>query len=336
MDFGLVLPSYTWEGLDADDVDKLGDIARLAEELDYTSLWTIEHFVDAPGLYGTSWLSSMTVLAYAAAVTTKVKLGTSILQAPLRNPVMLAKEIASLDMLSRHRFVLGLGTGWDQHTFESIGVDLKSRGRRTDALIDAVQALLTEQRASHHSDFFSFEDVTIQPRIPAMPPVWIAGGGKIADPLSPDRTHIAPSVLQRILRADGWIARAAGNDRMIAADLRAIREHLDRNGRDPDDLTYSHINFFHLSDASDRAGALAEQRPKIERVMGTNRPYEQLQDCYLLGTTDEIVERIQGLVDLGISTIMVSPLDYDTEQVRRFAAEVMPRIQGARVEGAHV
>jgi probable F420-dependent oxidoreductase len=325
MEFALVLPTYSWEGLTTEEADRIGEIALQAEQLGYSSLWTAEHFVETPGLYGTSWLSPLTVLAYAAARTTTIKLGTGVLQAPLRNPVVLAKEIATLQILSHGRFLLGVGTGWDKHEFESIGIDIRERGRRTDQMLDALRVLLTTQGGSYHSEFFAFDDVTIEPRL-GMPELWIAGGGKLPSELSPDKTYIAKPVLARILRADAWLARAAGNDEMVAGDIAAIRKYLDDNGRDPDSLHYSHFNFFHLSDATDRAGALAEQRPKVERVMGTHRSFEHLQQCYLLGTTEEIVERIQFLKSLGLESIVAAPLDYDPEQVQRFAAEVMPRI----------
>lgn len=325
MEFGLVLPTYSWEGLTTDETDRIGEIAVLAEQLGFTSLWTAEHFVDTPGLYGTSWLSSLTSLAFAAALTSEIKIGTAVLQAPLRNPIVLAKELATLQVLSHGRFQLGVGTGWDRHEFESIGIDLRSRGRRTDQVIDALRVLLAKAEASYHSEFYDFDDVTIEPR-PGMPPLWIAGGGKVTTELSPDKTYIAEAVLARILRADAWMARAAGNDEMVAGDIAAIRRYLEDHGRDPESLHYSHFNFFHLTDAPDRATALAEQRPKIERVMGTHRSFEHLQQCYLLGTTEEIVARIQHLKSLGLDSMIVAPLDYDPEQARRFAADVMPRI----------
>lgn len=326
MEFGLVLPTYSWEGLTSDETDRIGEIAALAEQLGYRSLWTAEHFVDTPGLYGTSWLSSLTVLAFAAARTSEIKIGTGVIQAPLRNPVVLAKEIATLQILSRNRFLLGVGTGWDKHEFDSIGVDLRERGKRTDQMIEALRVLLTQPRANYHSEFYDFDDVTIEPRSGGMPELWIAGGGKIATELSPDKTYIAKAVLNRILRADAWMARAAGNDDMVASDIVAIRQFLEDNGRDPASLHYSHLNFFHLTDARDRESALAEQRPKVERVMGTHRSFDHLQQCYLLGTTDEVIERIRHLKSLGLDSLVVAPLDYDPEQVRRFATDVMPRI----------
>ena len=325
MEFGLALPTYSWSGLTAEEANQIGEIAVLAEQLGFASLWTAEHFVETPGLYGTSWLSPLPSLAFAAALTHEIKIGTAVLQAPLRDPVILAKEIATLQVLSHGRFQFGVGTGWDKHEFESIGIALGSRGRRTDQIIEAVRLLLTEADASYHSEFYDFDKVTIEPR-PGMPPLWIAGGGKVKTGLSPDKTSIAEAVLNRILRADAWIARAAGNDAMIAGDIIAIRRHLESNGRDPQSLHYSHFNFFHLTDATDRAGALALQRPKIERVMGTHRSFEHLQQCYLLGTTEEVVERILHLRSLGLDSMIVAPLDHDSEQVRRFAADVAPRI----------
>lgn len=328
LEFGLVLPTFSWPELDLATVAKIKDIARRAEELGFTSLWTAEHFVVAPGLYGTSWLSSLTVLAYVAAVTDRIKIGPGILIAPLRNPIVLAKEIATLAYLSQGRFALGIGTGWDDHEFTSIGVPLKERGGRTDEMIAALRRLLTERDVSFHGKYYSFENVTVDPVLDRFPELWIAGGAKIPTALSPDKPAITQPVLRRLLGADAWMARAAGNDEMIRGDMAQIRDYLEAHGRDPASLHYSHVNFFHLARSRDRAEALREQQPKIFRVMGSHRPIEHLQQCYFLGTTDEIVQRIAGLSEAGLDSIVVGPLDYDLEQLERFASEVMPHFQG--------
>jgi probable F420-dependent oxidoreductase len=327
MQFGLGLPTYAWPDLDLARVDKLKTIVQRAEAVGFDMLWTFEHFVVAPGLYGVSFLSSLTVLSYVAAVTERIRIGPGILIAPLRNPVVLAKEIATLQYLARGRFVLGIGAGWDAHEFEAIGVPLKERGGRTDEMLAALRRLLTEPRVSFRGRYYRFEDVTIEPVLERFPELWIGGGSKLSTSLSPDKSYIAESILRRILAADGWMARGSGDDEMVERDVAEIRRYLAAHGRDPDSLHYSHLNFYWLSSAKDREAALREQRPKIELVMGAHRSFEHLQQCYFLGTTAEIVERIARLRDAGLDSIVVAPLDYDVEQVERFAEEVMPHFK---------
>jgi len=137
--------------------------------------------------------------------------------------------------------------------------------------------------------------------------------------------QVATAPLRRIAAADGWLARAAGTQAMVKDDVAAVRAHLVTVGRDPATLRYGHLNFVHLVDARDRAAALAAQRPRFERVMGTHRSFEQLQQSYLMGPTDEIVDRIADLERAGIEYLVLAPLDYDLEQLDRYAEEIVPR-----------
>jgi alkanesulfonate monooxygenase SsuD/methylene tetrahydromethanopterin reductase-like flavin-dependent oxidoreductase (luciferase family) len=113
---------------------------------------------------------------------------------------------------------------------------------------------------------------------------------------------------------------------MVKDDVRAIREHLVQIGRDPNSLRYGHLNFVHLVDTSDRDEALRLQRAVFERVMGTHRTFENLQQSYFLGTTREIVERIRDLEAAGVQDMVLATCDYDLEQLERFATDIVPRV----------
>jgi alkanesulfonate monooxygenase SsuD/methylene tetrahydromethanopterin reductase-like flavin-dependent oxidoreductase (luciferase family) len=139
-----------------------------------------------------------------------------------------------------------------------------------------------------------------------------------------------PAVLARIAAADGWLARAAGSQQMVKDDVRAIRDHCVKVGRDPDSLRYGHLNFAHLVDTSDRDEALRLQRPVFERVMGTHRTFENLQQSYFLGTTSEIVARVRDLEAAGIQDMVLATCDYDLEQLERFATDIVARFARAR------
>ena len=130
-------------------------------------------------------------------------------------------------------------------------------------------------------------------------------------------------MLARIAGADGWLARAAGSQQMVKDDVRAIRDHLAKIGRDPDSLRYGHLNFPHLVDTTDREKALSLQRPVFERVMGTHRTFENLQQSYFLGTTPEIVDAHPRSGSRRASrTWSWRTCDYDLEQLERFASEI--------------
>ena len=323
MRFGVYLPTFAWRDLRSDQASRVKTFARKAEELGFDALWVAEHFLEAPGLYGTVWMSPLLCLAHAASVTSRIRLATGLLIAPYYHPVPLAREIQTLWSLSDGRFVLGIGPGWDQHEFETLGMKLSERGRRTDEIIAALRRLLTERDVSFEGRYYRFSHVTIEPRLPRFPELWVGGGSKIETSLSPDKPYIVPTVLDRIAGADGWLARAAGSQQMVKDDVQAIRAHLGKIGRDPNSLRYGHLNFVHLVDTNDRERALALQRPIFERVMGTHRSFENLQQSYFLGTTREIVARIRDLESAGVQDMVLATCDYDLEQLERFASEIV-------------
>ena len=113
-----------------------------------------------------SWLEPMSVLSHVAAVTQRVRIGTAILVLPLRNPVLLAKEIATMDFLSGGRYVFGIGPGWYEREFEVTGTHISERGARTDEILDAVRILLTHESASFEGKYYRFKDVRIDPLPP--------------------------------------------------------------------------------------------------------------------------------------------------------------------------
>jgi len=275
------------------------------------------------------WMSPLLCLAHAASVTTRIRLATGLLILPYYHPVTLAREIQTLWHLSGGRFVLGVGPGWDQHEFESLGMRLGERGRRTDEILAALRMLVTRRDVSFAGRYYRFDRVTIEPLLPRFPELWVGGGSKIQTELSPDKPFVAPAVLARIASADGWLARAAGSQQMVKADVQAIRAYLKQIGRAPDTLRYGHLNFAHLVDTRDREAALRRQRPIFERVMGTHRTFENLQQSYFLGTTGQIVERIRDLEAAGVQDMVLATCADDLEQLERFASEIVPAVNSS-------
>src|ERR671932_1801753 len=142
MQFGVWLPSFAWPGTNTwEPARALGEWCTRADDAGL-DVWVIDHLLMAPGLYGASWLEPMETLSYAAALTKRVRLATGILVLPVRNPVLLAKEIATLQVLSDNRFILGAGPGWHKQEFDVTGNRSHEPGRRTEALAPPVKVLL--------------------------------------------------------------------------------------------------------------------------------------------------------------------------------------------------
>jgi alkanesulfonate monooxygenase SsuD/methylene tetrahydromethanopterin reductase-like flavin-dependent oxidoreductase (luciferase family) len=164
-------------------------------------------------------MSPLLCLAHAASVTTRIRLATGLLILPYYHPVTLAREIQTLWHLSGERFVLGVGPGWDQHEFATLGMKLSDRGRRTDEMIAALRLLLTERDVSFAGRCYRFEHVTIEPLLPRFPELWVGGGSKIQTSLSPDKPYIAPAPPA----TSRWSRTTSGRSATTSPGTNAIR-----------------------------------------------------------------------------------------------------------------
>jgi len=204
--------------------------ARAAEAAGLESLWTGEHVVlpdpqapPSPAPPEFPMLHPSTILAYLAGVTERVKLGTGIVLLPQRNPVVLAKELASLDAVSGGRLLFGLGVGYLEAEFDALGVPFAGRGARADEYIDAMKALWTQDAPSFQGKHVSFSGIQARPRPIQQPhPPFIVGG------MSPGAYARATS------RGNGWYGFALDLDGTARA-LEGLREAAKQVER-PDDL----------------------------------------------------------------------------------------------------
>lgn len=153
-------------------------LARDAEELGFESIWSVEHVIipqphmpypgskdgQMPGGDSVAIPDPLIPLAYAAAITSKIKLATGIVIVPQRHPLYLAKQVATLDVLSRGRVILGIGSGWMKEEFDSVDVPFNTRGGRTDESIQAMRALWSDTPASFHGKYYHFHDAKSLPK----------------------------------------------------------------------------------------------------------------------------------------------------------------------------
>jgi probable F420-dependent oxidoreductase len=185
--------------------DAVVDLARHAEACGYDSVWTGEHVAlsldtdfsryggNAPYTPRSNFLEPLSLLAALSQVTTRVRLGTGVLIAPLRDPVMLGRAVTTVDVLSGGRLDLGLGIGWNAPEFAHVGASYAARGRRTDEILEVLDALYTEDEPEFHGEFYSFGPIGFEPKPRQRPrPKTFIGG------------H-SPAALRRAARfGDGW------------------------------------------------------------------------------------------------------------------------------------
>jgi probable F420-dependent oxidoreductase len=211
-------------------------IAQAAEAGGFESLWTVEHTV-VPAGYQSAYPYSdsgrmpgpedsdipdpLIWLAYVAASTSTIRLGTGILILPQRNPVILAKEVATLDRMSGGRVELGIGVGWLEEEFDALGIPFADRGARTDDHIAALRALWTQDQASHHGTHSSFSGAISRPQpTQARIPIVVGGHSKAA--------------ARRAGRLGDGFFPGRGSHEDLAALLEVMRATAVEHGRDPD------------------------------------------------------------------------------------------------------
>src|SRR5437773_787194 len=173
--FGVFLPSYVWDGDGAERARGIKAFAREVEDLGFDSLFITDHLLVGKRFYSVNWLEPLLALGVAAGVTERVRLGTSILILPLRNPVLLAKELATLQFLSNNRVVLGAGVGWNDAEYQAVGVRKSERGKRTDEILDILVPLLEGETVTYHGRFYSLDDLLIEPISSRRPEIWTGG-----------------------------------------------------------------------------------------------------------------------------------------------------------------
>ena len=327
MDLGWRIPSFARKGATAEEARGLVAYCATVEEKGLDAIWVIDHMLVAPNVYSVAWQDPLITLAVAAGATDTIRLGTAILCAPMRHPVITAKEVASLDHLSGGgRVILGVGTGHDEKEFAAVGVSKRERGKRTDEALELISLLLSGDNVSYEGAFYRVEDVTLYPRPDKPIPIWIGGGSQVHMANNFDLPNMAPAVLGRISRHSGWICRSSGTDHdILKRDVHTVTTYLGKQ-RDMGDFTVAHAQWLHIVPSTDRDRVIREQLKVYRGVMDSKRTDEDLQRSYLFGAIDDLIERILLIKACGVQHLMFNPLVEDPEQVELFAKEIMPNI----------
>ena len=207
--------------------DALARAAQAAEEAGFESLWAGEHVIlpdpqvpPSPMAPQDLALDPLVGLTFAAAVTTTIRLATGIVILPQRNPVVLAKQIASLDVLSQGRFTLGIGVGYLEPEFRAIGADFEHRGAVTDEFVEAMQTLWYAEHPEHHGRFVEFAGVDAHPR-PVQRPIPLVVGG-----------HTPAAYRRSVARGHGWYGFGMPPEAAAASleGLRTAAQQVERPG----------------------------------------------------------------------------------------------------------
>jgi alkanesulfonate monooxygenase len=326
---GVYLPSYHLPEEAPPDARALSDYARRAEELGFDSLWVIDHLFVAPPSYRVAYLEPLTVLTIAAVATTRVQVGTGILVLPLRDPVVTAKALATIDAISDGRVIFGAGVGWDPQEFAACQIERKTRGRRMDEMLDVMTGLWSNETFSYTGKHFRLDDVALLPRpVQARLPLWLAGGsvpGGTSKHITAQKGYAPERSLQRVARyGDALMSAYRSVPDGDATWLRQDRAILDRllvdAGREPSTLRHTIQDHMYIN----LTGSDDEIRERVARF--TYKPFEEIAPYYLLGTPETIIPKLQARLDAGLDEIAINFIDPDPAQLELFARHIRPQL----------
>lgn len=337
MRFGLALPHYddslaghrvSWEGVKS--------AVLRAESAGFDSVWVSDHFFLDWGRYGGSAdtkaaLECWTTMAAVAACTERVRIGSLALCNDFRNPALVAKMAASLDVLSNGRVDVGLGAGWYEPEYRAAGLEFSAPGDRIRRLGESLQIvgrLLAGEELFFDGEHYSMAGAVCRPA-PVQkprPPLWAGGKGDFL-------------VKTAARHADGWNFSWIGSPAVYSERSRAADDACEQIGREPTSLRRSAGVYLlagrDQSDARRRFERLVERTPRgVLRDLGGRGEvsWDEFQENHVAGSTGEVVEYLGRLADLGVEEVVISlgtlPFQVaDVEDIEFVGAEVAPALR---------
>jgi probable F420-dependent oxidoreductase len=300
---GIAAPQAFAEG--EVDLELARSFAGRAEELGYHSLWVAEQILGA-----TPTLEPVSYLSYLAAVTSRIRLGSAVIVATTRNPVLLAKELSTLDVLSGGRLIVGTALGGRPDSYPLFGASANRRARHFVESLGVMKALWTQERASFDGTFWQLDGVAMSPR-PVQkphPPIWFGA------------RH--PDGLRRAARlADGWMGAGSTTTVQFREHVPIVLDELERQGRDPMSFEVAKRVYVAVDDDAERAEV------RLQRWFGAWYGSAELGSrVSVWGSVERCVEGLMEVVDAGAGMLMLNPVFDHMEHLELLASEIIPAL----------
>ncbi|MGB4975133.1 MAG: LLM class F420-dependent oxidoreductase [Anaerolineae bacterium] len=304
--FGYQNPSFTWPGNDPHAIFERTRAAALkAEASGFVSFWLMDHLIQLPmvGAVDEPFLEGWTTLAALAAVTSRIRLGTMVSSVGYRNPALLAKMVAGVDIISGGRAILGIGAGWFQTEYRQYGYEFPEqpavRIRQLDEGIQVIKAMWTQPRATFAGKYFQVKDAILEPK-PVQkphPPILVGGGGE----------QLTLKVAAKQANMVNWF----GPPEVVKHKLEVLARHCDTVGRD--------LHEIHIT--------------KLDTVLIGRQEKDVQQKCiklhlgdrpFLAGAVQQVIDQIAAFQAVGVQEIILNIPRNDPETLDLLGSEVIP------------
>ncbi|MGZ5162604.1 MAG: LLM class flavin-dependent oxidoreductase [Burkholderiales bacterium] len=294
---GMSLPHRSPDPIDMASVRQ---VAERAEALGFSDLWVTENTLDHvfsfdPGV----------ILTYAAAVTTRIRLGVAVVVLPVHNPSHVAHQFATLDYVSHGRAILGLGLGRDHH-YAEFQVPMEHRVRRFREGVEIIKALWTQPKVDYEGTIYRLDGagMVLKPVQQPHPPIWLGGD-------HPDALRRAATI------GDGWMGSGGSTTAAFGKSVQILRAELEKLGRNPATFPISKRVFLSVDERTDSA------RAELDRWFATvyRRP-NGADASGVHGTREQVREQLEALVSAGANHLLVNPVGRYVEQVETLAEVV--------------
>jgi probable F420-dependent oxidoreductase len=288
--FGVSLPHRSPDRI---DIGVVRQVAQRAEALGFRDLWVTENTLDHVTCF-----DPVVILTYAAAVTSRIRLGASVVVLAVHSPLMVAHQWATLDYVSNGRAVLGVGLGRDHH-YREFEVPETGKVSRFREEVELIKALWTQDKTTFHGRFYNIDNATMSPKPVQKPhlPLWMGVG-------HPNAVRRAATL------ADGWMGSGGSSIAEFGRSVPILKDALAKAGRDP-------VNF----PISKRIFMAVDERPEVARAE-LNRWFTEVYHnpagtdaSGISGTPEQVREKLEQVIALGANHLMLNPVSRHVEQV---------------------
>jgi F420-dependent oxidoreductase-like protein len=296
--------------------ERTKELAALTETLGYQHLWVYDHVETVPRREPTHVFEAFTTLAALAQHTSTIKLGQLVTCAAYRNAGLLAKEAACVDVFSSGRLILGLGAGWFEREYQAYGFSFPSARTRLELLeetLEVVKRLWTEETVTYQGKHLTFDGAYCDPKpLQRLPELWVGGGGE----------KVTLRIEAKHADATNW---QVGLEDFVRKS-KLLEQYCGEIGRDFESVTRTHGPDRLIFDSEADLRRWLDS-PSGGSLWGSARPHDEYVRDNLVGTVEQVAEKVQAFVDAGCREFVLWFRDFPASQsLEAFAREVVPRV----------